>query len=307
MGGFIGKFIQLLVKKIKKIKPDIILLLGDRAEMLAGAIVGVYLSIPVAHIHGGERTSTVDEMARHAISKLSHIHFVATEDARNRLLQMGEDKRRIFISGAPGLSSILRERLYSAKEITAKYRLDFKRPFFLVLQHPVTAEVEDSARQMQETLEAIRELGHQAVVIYPNADAGGRQMVRVIKRYRKFPFIRIYKSLPRKDYLSLLRAATALIGNSSSGIIEAPAFKLAAVNIGSRQDGRERAANLIDVGYDKEQISSAIRKIIRNKDFKNTVKRCKSVYGDGKAAGKITRVLSKIRIGRELLNKQIVY
>ena len=307
MVNFIGRFTLELLKKIKQIKPSIIFVQGDRAETLAGAMVGAYLSIPVVHTHGGDVTSTVDEIARHATTKLVQIHFAATKKSAERIIKMGEDPERVFVVGAPGLDSILNEKLLSKKEISQKYKLDLATPVLLILQHPVTIEVEKAAQQMKETMEAVKELGLPAVVIYPNADAGGRKMIQVIENYRKYPFIRIYKNLPSIDYLSLLKRVNVMIGNSSSGIIESIAFHLPAVNIGVRQEGRERACNVIDVGYSKERIKEAVKKAIYDKKFRENAKNCKNPYGDGRAGRRIAEILSKIKIDKKLLQKQITY
>ena len=307
MANFIGKFVQLLTKRIKKIRPDIILLLGDRGEMLAGAIVGIYLTIPVVHIHGGEVSSTVDEIARHAITKLGHIHCVATKKAAQRIIKIGEDPWRVFVVGAPGLDSILNKKLFSKKEIAKKYKLNLSKPIILVLQHPVTTEFKEAPWQMKETMEAIKEIGYQSIVIYPNADAGGRKMIKVIERYKKYPFIQIYKSILHKDYLSLMKIVRVMVGNSSSGIIEAPSFHLPVVNIGEREEGRERAKNVIDVEYNIKEIKKSILKAIYDKKFREKVRKCKNPYGDGKAEIRIVKILSKIKLNKKLLEKKITY
>lgn len=307
MANFVGEFIQLLTKKANEIKPNLILVLGDRGEMLAGAIVGAYLTIPVAHLHGGEITSTVDEFSRHAITKLAHIHLPATEKSAERIIKMGEDPLNVFIVGAPGLDSILNENLIEPVELSKKYNLDLSKPIFLVVQHPVTTEVRDAREHIRETLEAIVGLRHQTILIYPNADAGGRAMVEVIKEYEKYPFIKTFKSIPHKEYLSLMKRATVMVGNSSSGIIEAPSFGLPVINIGSRQEGRERAENMIDVDYDKEQIKTAIKKALDDENFKEKVKNCKSPYGDGKAGVRIADILSEIKIDKKILQKRLTY
>ncbi len=304
---FIGKFILGLMEKIQKIKPDIIFIQGDRAEMLGAAVVGMYLGIPVAHSHGGEVTSTVDEVARHATTKLSHLHFVSTKKSAARIIKMGENSWRVFIVGAPGLDVILKEKLILPSQIAKKYKLDLSKPLLLVLQHPITTEIENSAKQIKETMEAIRESGFETVVIYPSADPGARKMIKVIEEYKKYRFIKIYKNIPHKDYLSLMRIASVLIGNSSSGIIEAPSFKLPVINIGERQKGRERADNIIDVGYDKEQIKKGIKEAISDKNFKEKVKKCQNPYGDGKTGPRIAKILSKIPINKKLLEKKITY
>ena len=307
MANFVGEFIQLLTKKVNEIKPDLILVLGDRGEMLAGAIVGACLAIPVAHLHGGEITSTVDEFSRHAITKLAHIHLPATEKSADRIIKMGEDPSNVFVVGAPGLDSILNENLIEPAELSKKYNLDSSKPIFMVVQHPVTTEVRDAHEHIRETLEAIVGLRHQTILIYPNADAGSRAMIEVIKEYEKYPFIKTFKSIPHKEYLSLMKMATVIIGNSSSGIIEAPSFGLPVVNIGSRQEGRERAENVIDADYDKEQIETAIKKALDDGNFKEKVKKYKSPYGDGKAGVRIVDILSRIKIDKKLLQKRLTY
>jgi len=307
MARFIGKFIQQLTEKVREINPDIILLLGDRGEMLAGAIVGAYLTIPVAHLHGGEVTSTVDESSRHAITKLAHIHFPATEKSAERIIKMGEYPSNVFVVGAPGLDTILNEKLIEPVELARKYNLNLSKPIILVVQHPGTTEVEDAPDQIRETLDAIAELEHQTILIYPNADAGGRKMIEGIKRYDKYPFVKVFKSVPHKEYLSLMKMASAMVGNSSSGIIEAPSLGLPVINIGSRQEGRERAENVMDVGYDKEEIKAAIKEALYDEDFKAKVKNCKTPYGNGKAGVRIADILSKIKIDKNLLQKRLTY
>ena len=307
MAEFVGETIQLLTREVKKIKPDIILLLGDRGEMLAGAVVGAYLTIPVAHIHGGDVSSTIDGIVRHALTKLSHIHFPATEKSAERIKKMGEESWRIFKVGAPGLDGILKEKLVSPAKIAGKYKLDLSKPVLLVLQHSVTAEIDNAEQQMGETMKAIKELGFQSIVIYPNADAGGRKIIRVIENYKKYPFIKIYKNIIHKDYLSLMNMADVLIGNSSSGIVEAASFGLPTVNIGTRQEDRERTCNVIDADYNKERIKWAVKKAIYDKKFRENAKNCKNPYGDGRTGKRIAEILSKIKIDGKLLNKQITY
>lgn len=305
MANFVGKLIQLLTDLVKKIKPDIILLLGDRGEMLAGAIVGAYLNIPTAHLHGGEITATVDEYARHAITKLVNIHLPATKKSAERIMSMGEDPEHVFVVGAPGLDAIMNIDLINKEEIQAKYNLNLFKPLILVLQHPVTLESEKSSKQMLETLKAIQDLRYQTILIYPNADAGGREIVKVIKTCETLPFIKTFKTIPRKDYLSLMNVASLLIGNSSSGIIEAPSFKLPVINIGSRQKGRERASNIIDVDYNSEEIKRAIKKALYDKNFRSQIMKSENPYGNGETALKVAEILSNIKLDKKLLEKRL--
>ena len=303
MTDFIGTFMLKISKTIASSKPDIILLLGDRAEMLGAAIAGAYLAIPVAHIHGGDISSTADDTVRHAITKLSHIHFPATKRSAERITGMGERKNRIFITGAPGLDDIFSGSYTSPIDISRKYNLDLSKPVLVVIQHPVTNEIEMSARQMSETMESIKELGQQSIVIYPNADAGSRPMIKVIEKYRKYQNIRIFRNIPRQDYIGLMKVASALIGNSSSGIIESASFRLPAINIGSRQNGRERYQNVTDVLHNKKQITASIRKALFDKTFLQKIKRCRNPYGNGKAGIKIADVLSRIEMDKDFLQK----
>lgn len=307
MVEFIGVLLQKLPQKIKEVNPDIILVLGDRGEMLAGAIAGMYLGIPVAHVHGGEISSTVDDSIRHAITKLAHIHFPATKLSAERIIKMGEPEESVFAVGAPGLDSILNERLIESEKIADSYDLDLSRPIVMVIQHPVSMEIACAYYQIRETLDAVVELNLQTIIIYPNADAGGRRMIEVIESYEHNPNIKAYRNIPRKEYLSLLKTASVLVGNSSSGIIEASSLRLPVVNIGTRQKGRERGENVIDADYKKADIKSKIFICLYDETFKQRVNSCNNPYGDGKAGEKITEILSSININESLLQKKMSY
>jgi UDP-N-acetylglucosamine 2-epimerase (non-hydrolysing)/GDP/UDP-N,N'-diacetylbacillosamine 2-epimerase (hydrolysing) len=307
MAKSIGKCSIEMTDVFNQINPDFLVLLGDRVEMLAGAVAACYSSIPIAHIHGGEVSGSVDDSVRHAITKLAHIHFPATKNSAERIIKMGEDPSRVFIVGAPSLDTILNEKLSKKTELAKKYRLDLSKPILLVLQHPVVTEADQAATQIKETLDAIVELGQQTIVIYPNADAGGRRMINMIKKYEKNPLIKSFKSIPYVDYLGLMSVASVMVGNSSSGIIEAPSFHLPVVNVGSRQIGRERSTNVIDVRYCKKDTVKAIKKALYDEKFKERVRKCKNPYGDGKAAERIAKVLVEIKITPKLLQKKITY
>jgi len=307
MARSVGLGIIGMAQAWEQLKPDIILLLGDRVEPLAATIAAAYMNIPVAHIHGGDVCGNIDNPARHAITKFAHIHFPATKKSAERIVRIGEEEWRVHIVGSPGLDMILSEPLLSAEELTRRFRLDLSKPPVLLVQHSVTTQVEEAANQMRETLEAIVKLGYPTILIYPNSDAGGRRMIEVIKQYEKYPSIKIFKSLPRKEYLSLMKVASIIVGNSSSGIVEAPSFGLPAVNIGIRQEGRERGKNIIDVGYNKQEIIEAMEKALTDKEFLREVKKCENPYGDGKTAPRIAEILSQIEITPQLLQKRIAY
>lgn len=305
MAIFLGKFIQKLTEKIEEIKPDMILVLGDRIEMLGAAMTGAYLGIPIAHAHGGEVTETIDEVARHAITKLANIHFPATEQSAERIIKMGENKKFVFVTGAPGLDPILNQELLSKEKIFEKYSFDTTEHLLIVIQHSVTSEFAESSKQMEETMEAIKEKKIPALVIYPNSDPGGREIIKTIEKYRQYNFIHISKNIPSLDFLSLMKHATAIIGNSSCGIIEAPSFHLPAINIGTRQKGRERANNVIDVNYDKDEIKAAIEKSM-SPEFIAFLKQIKNPYGDGLTGQRIAKILAEVEIQRNS-SKKITY
>lgn len=306
MARFVGGCIQSLTKEIEVISPDIILLLGDRGEMLAGAVVGAYLSIAVAHLHGGDTSSTVDDLVRNAITKLAQIHLPATAKSAENIMKMGEDPARIYVVGAPGLDAILNDVPADPEYLAKKYGLDLNAPLLLVIQHPVTLEVEFAAEQMMETMQAILDLKYQTIIIYPNADAGGRKMIEVIQKFTHQPNIKAFKSIARRDYLGMMRIACAIIGNSSSAIIEAPSFVLPALNIGTRQRGRERGDNVIDVNYCRTEIKTAIFKALHDEEFRKRMRDSKNPYGDGKSGKKIADILEKISINEDLLQKRVL-
>lgn len=296
-----------ITQAIESINPDIILVLGDRDEDLAGAIIGAHMNIPVAHIHGGEVTGTIDESIRHAITKFSHIHFAATEDSRQRLLKLGELEKNIFNVGSPGLDAILNKKYISKEEIFRKYKLNLNKKLIILTQHPVTTQREEAKYQIEQTMEAIKELGEQTIVIYPNSDAGGREMISVINKYEDLEFLHIYKNINFEDYLNLLKYTDVMVGNSSSGIMEAPSYKLPVVNIGIRQMGRLQANNILNINHNRENIKKAIEKCLYNEEFKNNVKRSVNPYGDGKTGQRIAKVLSEIEIDNEITQKKISY
>jgi UDP-hydrolysing UDP-N-acetyl-D-glucosamine 2-epimerase len=307
MAVFLAKFLQAFIDSVSTIQPNFILLLGDRAEMLAGAVTGAYLGIPVAHIHGGENSSTVDDPVRHAITKLSNIHFPATTQSAERIIRMGEKPEFVFVAGAPGLEQIREGRLVEPEKIASEFGLDLRVPILLVLYHPVTLEENAAGEQMSMILNAISELKFQTIIVYPNADAGSRDVIGKINEFSNRPFIKIFRNIDHTQFLSLLRISSVLIGNSSSGIIEAASFGLPVVNIGSRQRGRERGPNVIDAGYNGREILKAIQFSLYDRKFIDSLKSCKNPYDNGKTAEIITGTLRTITINRTLLEKKMTY
>ena len=302
--GIIG-----LSQALEMLQPDIVLIAGDRIEPLAIAIATTYMNIPLGHIHGGDKSfgGHADDSVRHAITKLAHVHFAVSNESANRIIKLGEDPSKVFVVGAPALDTILNERLLRKNELCKKYGLNPTIPLLMVVQNPVSREVDTAPDQMRETMEALVNIKQQTVIIYPNSDMGGRKMIEVINEYHNFPFLKIVTNMPHRDYLSLMKVSSAIIGNSSSALIEAPSFKLPAVNIGSRQEGRERADNVIDVPYERNLIISAINTVMFDKKFINRVKKSKSPYGDGTAGKKIIKILTEIELNIDILKKKITY
>jgi GDP/UDP-N,N'-diacetylbacillosamine 2-epimerase (hydrolysing) len=307
MAKSFGKLVVRLASELEKLNPDIVLLLGDRWETMAGAVVGAYMNKLVAHVAGGELSGSIDEPNRHIITRLAHLHFVATREYARRLKRMGEEENRIYVVGAPGLDDIVEGSYCSQKTVEKKFGVDLNRPLFLVVQHPVMAEYENAGQQMEATLKGVAEFKCQTIVIYPNADAGGRGMIRVIEKYqKKFPFFSSYENLSRGAYLGLMAVSSVMIGNSSSGLTEAPSFKLPVVNIGTRQSGRIRAKNVIDVGYSAPEIIAAIKRAL-SREFATEIRDSKNPFGSGRTGPKIANVLSRCKIDSRILQKRLAY
>ncbi len=308
MAKGIGIGIYGIAQALESLDPEVVLVLGDRTEAFAGAVAGAGMNKIVAHIHGGEVTrGGLDESLRHAITKLSHVHFVATEGSRHRVLRMGEPPENVYLTGAPGLDSILNQELYDSNELSRRLGIDLRQPRILLLQHSVSTLADAAGSEMAESLAALAELGHQTIVIYPNCDAGGRRVIDKLRELGAAPWLHVFQNLDHTTYLSLLAGVDALVGNSSSGIIEAPALHVAVVNIGPRQEGRERSAGILDVPHERGAIKRAIEVALLNADFRAQVRRSASVYGDGQASGRIVEALGRLPAAPRLRQKQLRY
>lgn len=304
---FAGEFLKKIVAIFEKRRPDTVLILGDRVEMLLTATAALYLGIPIAHVHGGDKTFTVDEVARHAITKMANIHFAATKESAERIKKMGEEARRIHVVGAPALDTILNEKLLSRAELFRKLGLNPKEKIILMTQHPVSEDWESAGEQTEETLAAVKSFGLPAVVIYPHADSGGRKIVKVIEKERRNPLFHIFQSLPHKDFLALEREAAVWVGNSSAAMIESSSFKTPVVNIGTRQLGRQHGDNAINVGHNRGEIKKAIKKSLYDKKYLAKLKNIKNPWGDGKTGSRVAKILEELKISSKLLTKQITY
>ena len=303
LGEGIIKFSQVF----NKIKPDLNMVLGDRVEMFASAIAASQMNIPNAHIHGGDKSGGIDEYNRHAITKLSNIHFAATKKSKDRIIKMGENPKHVFFTGSPGVDEIVQNKITDKKILEKKYKIKFKGDEILLLQHPVTTQTELSERQIIHTLKAIAKIKKMTFAIAPNSDSGNKIFFKHLDSFaQKYDFIRVFSSLPRSDYLGMLKNCGVLVGNSSSGIIESTYFQTPVINIGIRQEGRERGKNILDIKDDSvKSIHNSIIKALRTK--KSSHKITDYIYGKGIAAKEIVRILEKINLNKDLIQKQIHY
>ena len=306
MSLILGKGIILFSKIFKNLKPDINLVLGDRDEMLAASLAAYHMNIPNAHIHGGDRTKGgIDEYNRHALTKISNIHFAASKKSFNRIIKLGENPKYVFNTGSPSVDDIKENRITHKNDLEKKYKLKFKGNEILLLQHPITTQSELSKKQILTTLNAIVNLKLHTIAIAPNSDAGNKEIFKNLKNYsNKYNFITMHATVPRSDFLGLLKNCGVFVGNSSSGMIEASYFNIPVVNIGIRQEGREGGNNVTNVDYSTQAIFLAIRKSIKNKHKKF---KKENLYGRGSASAKIVRHLEKIKLDKDLIKKQIFY
>lgn len=280
----------------ENLQPDVVMVIADRFECLSIAMTASYMNIPVAHMEGGEVSGSIDESIRHAITKLSHVHFPATREAADRIIRMGEAPETVFPVGATSLDVIAGLDLDNLQPIMEKQvsagvgaRVDLAQPYLTVIQHPVTTEYAENLEHVNQTLNAIHELGMGTIWIWPNMDAGSDGISKGIRIFREKHVdapMHFFKSLPIEHYAPLLKNAKAIVGNSSSGIREAAFLGTPCVNIGSRQSGRDRSSNIIDVGYDKAEIKAAIQKQLDHGRYEEN-----HMWGDGKAGPKILEIL----------------
>ena len=286
-------------------RPDILLVLGDRFEMYSAVVASLPFKIAVAHIHGGESTEgLIDESIRHSVTKMSHLHFVSTEFYGKRVIQMGEEPWRVVVSGAPSLDNLDRIPLLSCEELEKQYGLGLENPFFLVTYHPVTLEYEQTEMQMRELLAVLAELDIAVIFTYPNPDTHSRLIIQMIQEFvARRRRAKMLVNVGTQGYFSLMKHAAAMVGNSSSGIVEAASFKLPVVNIGNRQRGRVRSKNVIDVGYNRVEILEGLKKAT-SPEFLATLGNLVNPYGDGHAAERIIDNLKKVTINEQLLLKR---
>ena len=304
----LGVGMQAFAQAFAARRPDFAMVLGDRIEMLCGAVAAIPFNIPLVHLYGGKVTEGAsDELTRHALTKMSHLHFVSSRKHASRVLQMGEEPWRVFNFGSPGLDRLHMYPRASRDDVCRQVGLDATRPFLLVTFHPVTLEGHDRLAQVTALLEALAGYNGQIVMTYPNADPGYSAIIESFEAFAASHAkrVRLLKNAGARLYFDLMACAVAMVGNSSSGIGEAPSFELPVVNIGTRQDGFERAANVIDVGYQADEIEAAIRRAVGT-EFRSSLKGLKNPYGDGRSSERITETLSSIALDDRILRKKFI-
>jgi UDP-hydrolysing UDP-N-acetyl-D-glucosamine 2-epimerase len=302
MAKTIGLATLSLADLLGQMRPDLLLLIADRYEMLAPACVALALRIPIAHIEGGEVSEgAIDDAVRNALTKMSHIHFTSTFAARERVIAMGEEEWRVHRSGAPSLDHLRRRLLLTREEVERKLGLDLRQPTILVVYHPVTI-ARDTLQEADTLFEALASLPDQFLFCYPNADAGSRGLIERTKSFLADGARgKIFTNLDAVTYWSLLRHVDMLVGNSSSGIMETASFSLPTINVGLRQQGRERARNVLDA--DPAAIVEAVTKA-RTSEFRRSLHGMTNPYGDGFASDTIVKVLTTVPLTQELLMKR---
>jgi UDP-hydrolysing UDP-N-acetyl-D-glucosamine 2-epimerase len=292
-----------LADALDRLRPDILLIIADRYEMLAPAAAALALRIPIAHVEGGEITvGAIDDAVRNALTQMSHLHFACTRRAAERIADMGEDPWRITFSGSLSLDHLRRERLLSKAQVEKKLGVKLGKDAVLCVYHPVTL-LKNTVEEAGEVFAALEGLKRQVIFIYPNADAGCRELIRRAEKFAaSHGASRVFVNLDHRAYLSLLSNVGVLVGNSSSGIIESTSLEVPTVNVGIRQTGREHASNVIDIPAERKAIREAIQRTL-TPEFRRAIRRLESPYGDGGASKIITSGLVKAPLGPKLLFK----
>lgn len=301
MARNIGRMTTAITDALAQDPPDLVLLLGDRGEMLAGAIAGIHLGIPVAHVCGGERSGTVDEPVRHAVSKLSHLHFTATEEARHRLIRMGENSNHVWSVGAPGLDGLAEQGEEPRERVLESLGLDPARPVALLVYHPVLQEAEKAKGHAERILEVLFANDLQIVALMPNADAGSHGVQSVLAETVGRPGFVLKTHLPRQEFVALMAVADLMAGNSSAGIVEAATFGTPVLNIGRRQNLRERNRNVLDVDVDDAALDQGVKLLLGQGRLPG-----ENIYAKGQggtAAERIATLLAEAPLSAELLFK----
>ncbi len=303
----IGRCLERSVDVLAELRPDVLLVIGDRGEVFAGCIAAHNMGIAIAHIQGGDLSGSLDEPVRHAITKLAHIHFPSTPASASRIIAMGEQPWRVHTVGDTHIDQLFLGQATAERNLRESYDLADGEPFVLVLQHSDSTVPTASAAQMVETVAAVEATGMRRLYVYPCSDQGFEGIIETIEERRGAAGATIHRNIPAADFIGLQRMAACLVGNSSAGLIEAPYFALPAINVGARQEGRERCANVIDVPYRRGEIQAAIDQALGDDAFRERLSRIRPPFGDGHAHEHITEVLATVEIDERLLVKRMTY
>jgi len=298
MCSIFGNTVSLISRLVHEIAPDLIIVHGDRLEALAGASVGVFANTLVCHIEGGELSGTVDDLIRHAVSKLSHIHMVANEYACKRLIQMGEDAKSIYIIGSPDIDAMIAENLPTLEDVKAHYSIHHDR-YAVAMFHPVTSEIEQMKSHAKNFFNALQASNHNYVVIYPNNDMGSGEILEAIENLKDNPRFSIFPSLSFERFLVLLKNSEFMIGNSSAGIREAPFYGIPSINVGTRQSCRHFSSSIINSGYLEDEIIEAIARV--PSIDKNT---CDTTFGSGGSTEKFADAIASTSFWKTKIQKE---
>ena len=306
----LGIQLQKISVELSNLKPDFLIVLGDREESMVAGLLSAYMNIPLIHIGGGDRVvGNVDDQVRHSVTKLAHIHCATNEESKERILRLGEQPFRVFNFGNPGLDRLIRTPKIPLKKINElqNFIQNDEEQYLLLIQHSLSTESEKSKSQIEITFQAIKEMKIKTIVIYPNSDPGSEAIINVIRKHENLKYIKSIKNIPRISFVNILRNASCLIGNSSCGILEAPAIKIPVINIGNRQKGRLHSENVKFVNHDKKEIKDAIIKALYDEKYIQYIQKCSNPYGDGKSSKRIVNLIDSLIIDENLLIKDITY
>jgi len=301
--------LQILTHLVDELRPEWLFVPADREESMTLALCGTYLNIATAHYAAGDRVvGNADDMIRHAVSRLSHLLLTTHEQARERLIKAGEQSWRIHNVGHAGIDRIRSAPQLTSSELAKALGVDeVQDRYAVVVQHPLTSEIGDAGRQMRETMAAARALKLQLFVSYPNSDPGSNQIIQVIEEHRASPGVHVFRNIPDREFVNLLRGATVLLGNSSLGLLEAPYLKLPVVNVGRRQSERHHSSNAFFVAADREAIVRQVRAIIDDEETRRKISTCENPFGDGHTGERVAKLLASTSIDSTLLNKDLSY
>ena len=297
MGGAISGYADAL----ESINPDVVLLSGDRAETLSLCVAAAYMGLPIAHIQAGDKSGHIDDAARYAIAKLAHVHFASCEDSANRLRALGEEEFRIYNTGAPQLDDLNRDFTRNVTQLNEHSQVS--APYIMLVMHPLMVDRHHAQEELAASIEACLAFELPIVCIYPNSDLGYAETIKTIKRYQQDGRVTFVENLERDVYLELLFNAAVLVGNSSSGILEAPSFRVPVINIGERQRGRPQASNILNCGTSKEEIERSISVALYDQKFLKKCQAAVNPYGDGNSSPRICEIIRDVDLGRRLLDK----